>query len=154
MTFTAALDAVMKKRNEEKEDQKRNAEINKINERLKYNRNQLTDMEITDLYRRRQELIDEQNEVNYQRSMELKKADIRANADSISFNVNSAISALQNNLSEFTNHTAALMGTQTAAQKVVNNNQQQNIQIVQNALSNDQLVQKLIRELQKSLYTG
>ena len=49
MTFTAALDAVMKKRNEEKEDQKRNAEINKINERLKYNRNQLTDMEITDL---------------------------------------------------------------------------------------------------------
>ena len=150
----AALDAVMKKRNEEKEDQKRNAEINKINERLKYNRNQLTDMEITDLYRRRQELIDEQNEVNYQRSMELKKADIRANADSISFNVNSAISALQNNLSEFTNHTAALMGTQTAAQKVVNNNQQQNIQIVQNALSNDQLVQKLIRELQKSLYTG
>ena len=150
----AALDAVMKKRNEEKEDQKRNAEINKINERLKYNRNQLTDMEITDLYRRRQELIDEQNEVNYQRSMELKKAYIRANADSISFNVNSAISALQNNLSEFTNHTAALMGTQTAAQKVVNNNQQQNIQIVQNALSNDQLVQKLIRELQKSLYTG
>ena len=150
----AALDAVMKKRNEEKEDQKRNAEINKINERLKYNRNQLTDMEITDLYRRRQELIDEQNEVNYQRSMELKKADIRANADSISFNVNSAISALQNNLSEFTNHVAALMGTQTAAQKVVNNNQQQNIQIVQNALSNDQLVQKLMRELQKSLYTG
>lgn len=150
----AALDAIMKKRNEEKEDQKRNAEINKINERLKYNRNQLTDMEITDLYRRRQELVDEQNEVNYQRSMELKKADIRANADSISFNVNSAISALQNNLSEFTNHTAALMGTQTAAQKVVNNNQQQNIQIVQNALSNDQLVQKLIRELQKSLYTG
>lgn len=150
----AALDAVMKKRNEEKEDQKRNAEINKINERLKYNRNQLTDMEITDLYRRRQELIDEQNEVNYQRSIEQKKADILANADTVSFNVNNAVSALQNNLSEFTNHVAALMGTQTAAQKVVNNNQQQNIQIVQNALSNDQLVQKLIRELQKSLYTG
>ena len=150
----AALDAVMKKRNEEKEDQKRNAEINKINERLKYNKNQLTDMEITDLYRRRQELIDEQNAVNYQRGMEQKKADILANADTVSFNVSNAISALQNNLSEFTNHVAALMGTQTAAQKVVNNNQQQNIQIVQNALSNDQLVQKLIRELQKSLYTG
>lgn len=150
----AALDAVMKKRNEEKEDQKRNAEINKITERLKYNKNQLTDMEITDLYRRRQELVDEQNEVNYQRSIEQKKADILANADTVSFNVNNAVSALQNNLSEFTNHVAALMGTQTAAQKVVNNNQQQNIQIVQNALSNDQLVQKLMRELQKSLYTG
>ena len=150
----AALDAVMKKRNEEKEDRKRNAEINKINERLKYNRNQLTDMEITDLYRRRQELIDEQNEVDYQRGMEQKKADILANADSVSFNVNSAISALQNNLSEFTNHFAALMGTQTAAQKVINNNQQQNIQIVQNALSNDQFMQRLIRELQKSIYNA
>ena len=150
----AALDAVMKKRNEEKEDRKRQSEIDKINERLKYNKNQLTEMEITDLYRRRQELIDEQNETNYQRMMEQKKTDILANAENISLNVDNAISTLQKNLSDFTNHAAVLMGTQTAAQKVVNNNQQQNIQIVQNALSNDQLIQRLLRELQKSLYTG
>ena len=149
----AALDAVMKKRNEEKENRKRQSEISKINERLKYNKNQLTDMEITDLYRRKQELIDEQNETDYQRMMEQKKADILANAENISFNVDNAISTLQKNLSDFTNHAAVLMRTQTAAQKVVNNNQQQNIQIVQNALSNDQLTQRILRELQKFLYT-
>ena len=150
----AALDAVMKKRNEEKEDQKRQAEIQKIEEHLRYNKNQLTDMEITDLYRRKQDLINEQYEADFQRSIEQQKADIQANANSISLNAENAISNMQNNLSAFVNHLAALTGTQTAAQKIVNNNQQQNIQIVQNALSNDQLVQKLLRELQKSLYTG
>ena len=150
----AALDAVMKKRNEEKEDQKRQAEIKKIEDRLRYNKNQLTDMEITDLYRRRQDLLNEQYEADFQRSIEQQKADIQANANSISLNAENAISNMQNNLSAFVNHLAALTGTQTAAQKIVNNNQQQNIQIVQNALSNDQLVQKLLRELQRSLYTG
>ena len=150
----AALDAVLKKRNQEKEDQKRQAEITKIEEHLRYNKNQLTDMEITDLYRRRQDLLNEQYEADFQRSIEQQKADIQANANSISLNAENAISNMQNNLSAFVNHLAALTGTQTAAQKIVNNNQQQNIQIVQNALSNDQLVQKLLRELQKSLYTG
>ena len=150
----AALDAVMKKRNEEKEDQKRQAEIQKIEEHLRYNKNQLTDMEITDLYRRKQDLINEQYEADFQRSIEQQKADIQANANSIALNAENAVSNMQNNLSAFVNHLAALTGTQTAAQSVVNNNQQQNIQIVQNALSNDQLVQKLLRELQKSLYTG
>lgn len=150
----AALDAVLKKRNQEKEDQKRQAEITKIEEHLRYNKNQLTDMEITDLYRRKQDLINEQYEADFQRSIEQQKADIQANANSISLNAENAISNMQNNLSAFVNHLAALTGTQTAAQKIVNNNQQQNIQIVQNALSNDQLVQKLLRELQKSLYTG
>lgn len=150
----AALDAVMKKRNEKKEDQKRQAEIQKIEEHLRYNKNQLTDMEITDLYRRKQDLINEQYEADFQRSIEQQKADIQANANSIALNAENAVSNMQNNLSAFVNHLAALTGTQTAAQSVVNNNQQQNIQIVQNALSNDQLVQRLLRELQKSIYTG
>ena len=150
----AALDAVMKKRNEEKEDQKRKAEINKIDERLKYNRNQLTDMEKTDLYHRKQDLLNEQYEADFQRSIEQQKADIQANANRISLNAENAVSNMQNNLSAFINHLAVLTGTQTAAQKVINNNQQQNIQIVKNALSDDQLVQKLIRESQKYLYTG
>ena len=144
----AAIDAVLKKHNEENEDKARQDELDKINAQLKYA--QLDDISRKELLRKKQDLLNEQYEVNYQRNMENKKESIQQQLEAKQASIQKTIDSLQNNLDTFMLRAARIAGTQTAAQQVVNNNQKQNIQIVQNALNNDQVVNKLL----KALYTG
>ena len=141
----AALDAVMAKRKQEQEDAKRQKELDVINAKLRYQ--QMTDFERRELQRRKQEILNEQAEMNFERSIENQKAAINSTASSIQTKNAQAISGLQSLQSQFSDRMAAIQGNQTYDQRVSNNSKTVNIQIVQNGMSDDQLLNKLLRDL-------
>lgn len=144
----AAIDAVMKKRQEEQDDEKRRKEIKSIDDQLKYK--QLDDISRYELRKRRQELLTEQAEVDYTRSMEAKKANISARAEAFQANSDAAIARLNAAIDKGTYAIAKQAGTLTSSQVINHNNTQQNITLMQNSLSSNQLVEKL----KKLIYSG
>ena len=146
----AALDAVMKKRNEEKEDAKRKKELAVIDTKLTYHKSQMDDLTIHDLERRRQEILNEQAEANYSRSIEAQKAAINAGAVVIQDRNAAAIAGLQASKTQAADRIAYVQGNQSYDQRVANNSKVYNIQIVRNGFTDDQLIQlanKTIKEL-------
>lgn len=141
----AALDKLMAKRKQEQEDAKRQKELDVINAKLRYQ--QMTDFERRELQRRKQEILNEQAEMNFERSIENQKAAINGTASSIQTKNAQAISGLQSLQSQFSDRMAAIQGNQTYDQRVSNNSKTVNIQIVQNGMSDDQLLNKLLRDL-------
>lgn len=141
----AAIDAVMKKRREENEDAKRQQELDQINAKLKYQ--QLDEFERLSLERRRQDLLNEQTEVRYERMMEGRKAMITGTAEAIQNKNAQAIAGLQASQTQAADRVAYLQGNQTYDQRVKNNTVTQNVTVVQNGLSGDQLIKRLLKEL-------
>ena len=141
----AAIDAVMKKRREENEDAKRQQELDQINAKLKYQ--QLDEFERLSLERRRQDILNEQAEVNFDRRIENRKAAITGTADAIRNKNAQAIAGLQASQTQAADRVAYLQGNQTYDQRVKNNSVMQNVTIVQNGLSGDQLIKRLLKEL-------
>ena len=140
-----ALDAVMKKRNEDKEDQKRKDELDIINAKLKYDR--LSQFERRELERRKQDILNEQEDVRLEREYEAEKTEIRSKADAdISAN-QAAIEGLNTNYTQFSDRMALLQGNQSYDQRVANNSTTQNVTIVQNGMNGDQVLAKLLKEL-------
>lgn len=144
----AAIDAVMKKRQEEKDDEKRRKEIKSIDDQLRYK--QLDDISRYELQKRRTELLTEQAEVDYSRSMEDKKANIRTRADAFSTNTDAAIARLNAAIEKGTYAIAKSVGSLTTSQVINHNSTQQNITLMQNSLSDQQLIDRLT----KMLYSG
>lgn len=145
----AAIDAVMKKRREENEDAKRQQELDQINAKLRYQ--QLDEFERLSLERRRQDILNEQAEVNFDRRIENQKAMISGTADAIQNKNAQAIAGLQASQTQAADRVAYLQGSQTYDQRVKNNTVTQNVTIVQNGLSGDQLINKLLNKLKKEL---
>ena len=144
----AALDAVMKKRNEEKEDAKRQQELNAINAKLSYQ--QMDNFTRHELERRRQDILNEQYEVDYSRNIEAQKAAINAGAVAVQDRNAAAIAGLQASQTQAADRIAYVQGSQTYDQRVANNSKVYNIQIVRNGFTDEQLVQlanKMIKEL-------
>lgn len=141
----AALDAVLKKRREEQADAQRKAEIDKINARLEYD--QLDSLSRYTLEKQLQNLLNEQAEIDFERDIERQKAELTAQAAEAQNQSAEAIAGLQAASAQMSDHMARLAGTQSNSQIVNNNNQQQNISIIQNALTDDQVVDKLMRLL-------
>ena len=144
----AAIDAVMKKRQEEQDDEKRRKEIKSIEDQLKYK--QLDDISRYELNKRLTDLRTEQAEVDYTRSMEAQKTNIRTRADVFVSNADAAIARLNDAIEKGTYAIAQQAGTLTTSQVINNNSTQQNWTVVQNSLSSDQLVEKL----KKLIYSG
>lgn len=146
----AALDAVMKKRNEEKEDAKRKKELAVIDTKLTYHKSQMDDLTIHDLERRRQEILNEQADANYSRSIEAQKAAITSGAVAVQDRNAAAIAGLQASQTQAADRIAYVQGNQSYDQRVANNSKVYNIQIVRNGFTDDQLIQlanKTIKEL-------
>lgn len=141
----AALDALIKKRNEESEDAKRQKELEAINARLKYDR--LTELDRYELQRKKQDILNEQAEANYQRQIEQRKATIEANAAATEQRYSNMSSRLDALLDRLDYSVARQTGTLTNQQIVNHNSTQQNIQLVQNGLSDTQLINELKRAL-------
>lgn len=140
-----ALDDVMKKRKQEQEDAKRQKELDQINAKLRYQ--QLDEFERRELERRKQDILNEQADVNFERSVEAQKASLSAEADAVQNRNDVAIAGLNASKTQFADRMAYLQGSQTYDQRVANNTKTQNITIVQNGLSGDQLLSRLLKEL-------
>lgn len=141
----AAIDALMKKRKEESEDAKRQQELDKVNAKLRYQ--QLDEFERLSLERRRQDLLNEQAAINFERSAENRKAAITGTANTVQSRNAQAIAGLQASKTQVADRVAYLQGNQTYDQRVKNNTTTQNVTIVQNGLSGDQLISRLLKEL-------
>ena len=141
----AALDEVVRKRRQASEDEKRQNEIDLID--LKLRSGHLSEFEERELYRRKQDILNERYEAEFEQSVEDKKTEIDARADSVVSVNDQAIKALQNSKTSVADRVAYLNGTQSYDQRVKNNTVTQNVTIVQNGLSGDQLVQRVLKEL-------
>ena len=141
----AALDEVVRKRRQASEDEKRQNEIDLID--LKLRSGHLSEFEERELYRRKQDILNERYEAEFEQSVEDKKTEIDARADSVVSANDQAIKALQNSKTSVADRVAYLNGTQSYDQRVKNNTVTQNVTIVQNGLSGDQLVQRVLKEL-------
>ena len=144
-----ALDDVMKKRKQEQDDAKRQKELDQINAKLRYQ--QLDEFERRELERRKQDILNEQADVNFERNIEAQKASLSAGADAVQSRNDAAIAGLNASKTQFADRMAYLQGSQTYDQRVANNTKTQNITIVQNGLSGDQLLDRLRKELLKEL---
>lgn len=143
----AALDELKKKRNEENEDAKRAAELAKINARLRFAH--IEEIERLELERKRQDLINEQANANFERSIENRKAQIQSRAEAVADKNSIAIEGLNTLVAKLDLFLARQTGTLTNQQIVNNNNQRQNFNIVANNLDNEQLM----REIRNAIYT-
>lgn len=141
----AAIDAVMKKRQQEKEDANRQRELDRVNARLKYEH--LDEFSRLELQRRRQDLMAEIGEIQWQRSMESQKTALSSYASSVSDKNKQAIAGWNAAKTQFADRMAFLQGSQTYDQRVQNNSTTKNITIVQNGLNGDQILRKLMNEL-------
>ena len=141
----AAIDAEIEARKRLNEDADRTAELEKINAQLQYA--QLDKLSRRELERKRQDLLNEQTEVNWERMMSDKKDRIESDYSKQSQSYDKATEALQQAAESAKNYFSRLAGTQTNSQIVNNNSDTRNIQIVANALSNQQMLDKLLNAL-------
>lgn len=140
-----ALNKELAARKQAKEDENRQEKLDQINARLRYE--QMDEFTRRELERAKQDLLNEIAEVNYERSIEKRKEEIRAEADAVSERSKEAIERLKASQEEFANRMAEMQGTQTYDQRVEHNSIAKNITIVQNGLNGNQLMNKILREL-------
>ncbi len=145
----AAIDAVMKKRQQEQDDLKRQKELDQINARLQYQ--QMDEFARLELERRRQDILNEQADIRFERSMENKKIMYTAGAEGISNRNAKAIAGLQASQTQFADRMAYLQGNQTFDQRVKNNSITQNLTVIQNGMSDDQAIKRLADKIKRDL---
>lgn len=142
----AAIDAEVEARKRLNEDKESQNELDTINARLKYEK--LDELSRRELMRRKQELLNEQAEIKWQRMMSDKKDKLQSSYHSYKNNSDSMIDALQRAANSAADYFDTLKnGYKTNSYIVNNNSDTRNIQIIQNALSNQQMVDKLLKAI-------
>ena len=142
----AAIDAEVEARKRLNEDKESQNELDTINARLKYEK--LDELSRRELMRRKQELLNERAEIKWQRMMSDKKDKLQSSYDSYKNNSDSMIEALQRAANSAADYFDTLKnGYKTNSYIVNNNSDTRNIQIIQNALSNQQMVDKLLKAI-------
>ena len=140
----AALDRVLQKRKQAKSDEERQKKIDFINAQLRYK--QLDEFSRSELQRQKQDLLNEQADIDFERNISAQKDSI-SNRSALAQNKSQqAIDGLNSAKAQFADHIAYLSGSQTYDQRVANNTVNQNIQIVQNSLTTDQLYQRFLKK--------
>ena len=108
---------------------------------------QLDEFSKNELQRQKQDLLNEQAEIDFERNISAKQQAISQNATLSQNKTQQAINGLNSAKSQFADHIAYLSGNQTYDQRVASNTTNQNVQIIQNGLNGDQVVAKLLKAL-------
>ena len=98
-----------------------------------------------ELERRKQNILNEQAEIDWEREQEAKKTQIQEEADQRVAANTKAIDNLSNVLEKFGNALAKMYGTQTTTQIVNNNSKSANINLVKNSMTDRQLINKFLK---------
>ncbi len=141
----AALDKVLAKRKQARANEDRQKKIDYINAQLRYK--QLDEFSRQEFQRQKQDLLNEQSDIDYENMIANKKAGINSRVDFAQNKSQQAIDGLNFAKSQFADHIAYLSGNQSYDQRVANNTTTQNVQIIQNGLNGDQVVSKLMKAL-------
>lgn len=142
------IDSLLQSRQRKKEDDARNAELAALDRELKYYRGD--ELAKESLERRRQEILNEQNELNYQRMLESQKVKIQQEANGKIDKNTAAINKLNTSLDSFAYAVAKAAGTLSNSQIVNHNTKNQNIRVIQNS----GLTQKQMEQFIKAIYSG
>lgn len=141
----AAINAEIEARKRLNEDSDLQNELNEVNAQLQYS--QLDSLSRRELERRRQDLLNEQSDIYWERMMSDKKDKIESDYSKQSQSYDKATKALQQAAESAKYYFSRLAGTQTNSQIVNNNSDTRNIQIIANALSNQQMLDKLLNAI-------
>lgn len=140
----AALDRVLAKRKQARTEEDRQKKIDFINAKLRYK--QLDEFSKNELQRQKQDLLNEQADAIFEQNISAQKDNINSRLDLAQNKSQQAINGLNSAKSQFADHIAYLSGNQSYDQRVANNTVNQNIQIVQNSLTTDQLYQRFLKK--------
>ena len=140
-----AINDAAKARKQDKDDREREKKIAALNAKLSYEH--LDDFSRRELQKEIAEIQAEQDEVNLERDEEEQKTHWNDRATNAADFFQQAIDGLNAGKNLFSDRVAALLGNQSYDQRVANNTTTQNINIIQNNLSADQVVNKLLKEL-------
>ena len=138
-----AIDDEINKRKQQNDDDSRQKELDSINAQLRYA--QLDSVTRMELERRKQNILNEQAEIDWEREQEAKKTQIQEKADQRVAANTKAIENLSNVLEKFGNALAKMYGTQTTTQIVNNNSKSANINLVKNGMTDQQLLKKFLK---------
>ena len=138
-----AIDDEINKRKQQNDDDSRQKELDSINAQLRYA--QLDSVTRMELERRKQDILNEQAEIDWEREQEAKKTQIQEKADQRVAANTKAIENLSNVLEKFGNALAKMYGTQTTTQIVNNNSKSANINLVKNGMTDQQLLKKFLK---------
>lgn len=144
----AEIDSLLQGRQRKKEDDQRKSELAALDRELKYYRGD--ELAKESLERRRQEILNEQNELNYQRMLESQKIKIQQEANGKIDKNTAAINKLNTSLDSFAYAVAKAAGNLSNSQIVNHNTKNQNIKVVQSA----GLTQKQMEQFIKAIYSG
>lgn len=145
-----AIDEVEARRRRSMDDDKRRKELQGINARLTYSHD-LTDTERYDLERRKQEILNEQYEINRERGVELRRSAIQSRGEAVRDRNAQAIEGLRESKSGIADRVAYLSGSQTYDQRVANNSKVVNINLISNGLTDDQAAKRIVQKVLKEL---
>lgn len=140
-----ALDDESKKRQQKEEDEKRRKEIRDIEDEIFYNGRRMTQIEKDSLLRRKQDLLNEQAKADYERDLELKKAQLQEQANAGVSKNTQAIERLNKVLEDASFYLAKISGSQSSSQIVNNSTRTQNIQYIAGGfgMSYDQFIRQI-----------
>lgn len=142
----AAIDAEIEARKRLNEDRDSQKELNEVNAQLRYS--QLDELSRRELERKRQDLLNEQSEIWWQRRASDKKDSLQNGYDSYKSSSDAMVTALQKAANSAADYFDSLKeGAKTNSYIVNNNSDTRNIQIVSNALSNQQMLDKLLNAI-------
>lgn len=140
-----AINDAAKARKQDKDAQEREKKIAALNAKLSYEH--LDDFSRRELQKEIAEIQAEQDEVNLELDEEKQRTHWNNYATNAADLSQQAIDGLNAGKNLFADRVAALLGNQSYDQRVANNTTTQNINIIQNNLSADQVVNKLLKEL-------
>ena len=138
-----AIDDEINKRKQQNDDDSRQKELDSINAQLRYA--QLDSVTRMELERRKQNILNEQAEIDWEREQEAKKTQIQEKADQRVAANTKEIENLSNVLEKFGNALAKMYGTQTTTQIVNNNSKSANINLVENGMTDQQLLKRFLK---------
>ena len=141
------LDDKLKQKQQQDDDDRRKKELADIDAELKYKKNYLTATEKNSLLKRRQDIINEQASINYERSIELKKNQLQEQANSQISRNTTAIERLSAVLDNAAYYFAKAADKQTAQQVVNNSTSNQTINYLRQGTTEEEF-----RRLMKTVY--
>lgn len=130
---TAALDEELARYKQQKEDDKRQDEINQLNLRLRYA--QLSETERRTAEKQREKLLQEQADAEYEKNIEARKSELQEAANYQIEKNTSAIERLNNAIEDAVYYFAKLSGSQTVSQVVNNSTKNQTTNYIRAGLT-------------------
>ncbi len=144
------IDEEKKQRQQKEEDEQRQKELKEINDELFYNSRRMTEVEKQSLLKRKQDIINDQANAEYERNIELRKTKLQEEANTKINKNTEAIERLNKSIESAAYYLAKMNGTATASQIVNNSDNRTSYNYISSGFGKS--YDELIREFTGMIY--